>query len=95
MFNNARLKNNFRIKKMTDGNYTLWKWRPQEGVILKQKDIVDKFKDVELKLPPEWQSEMSEEAFLDNMDILKQMESLVSRMVDTDDWFEPIQIDFH
>ena len=80
---------------MTDGNYVLWKWRPQEGVIVTKKNMADKIKDVELKLPPEWQSEMSEETFLDNMDILKQMESLVSRIVGTDDWFEPIQINFH
>ena len=80
---------------MCDGNYCLWQWNPEAGVIIKAKAMKDNMKDVELKLPPEWQSEISEEAFIDNMDVLKQMESLVSGMVEDDNWMEPVQLNFH
>lgn len=73
----------------------MWKWKPETGVIVKAKDLKENLSSAELKLPPEWENEISAEAFIDNNDTLKQMEALVSGLVENDDWMEPIPLNIY
>lgn len=80
---------------MCDGCYAMWKWKPETCVIVKAKDLKENLSNAELKLPAEWENEISTEAFVDNNDTLKQMEALVTGLVENEDWMEPIQLDIY
>jgi hypothetical protein len=48
---------------------------------------------VELKLPPFWSAQISQERFLDTLDVLKQLESLIICLAESESWIEPILLD--
>jgi hypothetical protein len=53
----------------------------------------DALQSVELKLPPLWSSQLSQENFMDTADVLKQMESLIGGTNESESWMQPIPLD--
>lgn len=74
---------------MSDINYSLWRWRPEEGVIVKASNLKEDLSSVALRLLPEWEAEVSTDTFEDNTSILKQMEHFVSGIPENDEWNDP------
>jgi hypothetical protein len=76
-----------------DHCYALWRWNPQSAVIVEQKWLKDSVQSVELKLPPIWTSQISQEHFLDTPDVLKQLEALITGPAESENWMDPIPLD--
>jgi hypothetical protein len=76
-----------------DHNFALWRWRPESVGIVDQKWLKNTLNSVELKLPPMWASQVSQENFLDAPEVLKQMESLITGSGDVGTWMDPIPLD--
>lgn len=76
-----------------DGFFAPWAWRPEVVTAVKQGDLKDILDGVELRLPPEWEVQLTpNELFFDNNEILKQMESLINGAMEQDDWMEPVPL---
>lgn len=78
---------------MSDHNYALWRWNPLVGSSINEKWLKENLATVELKLPPQWQTEITQENFLDTPDILKQMEALVAGNEEDDNWMDMVTIE--
>jgi hypothetical protein len=76
-----------------DDSFALWRWNPQSAIIVDQKWMKDSLQSVELKLPPLWSSELSQENFMDTADVLKQLESLISGATESESWMESLPLD--
>ena len=76
-----------------DHSYALWHWNPQSIEIVEKKWLGDTLGSVELKVPPVWAAELTQENFLDTQEVLKQMESLIAGNSETSNWMEPIPVE--
>jgi hypothetical protein len=75
-----------------DHSDALWQWNPHSAVIVNQKWLKDSLQSVELKLPPLWTAQITQEYFLNTLDVLKLFELLIACPPESESWMEPIPL---
>jgi len=77
---------------MSDHLYCQWKWRPEAVMIVKPKNLSDVSTIPELKIPDSWVNQINQDPFVDNSEIIKQMEGLANGILENENWMEPVPI---
>lgn len=77
-----------------DHCFALWRWNPQVVEIVDKKWIHDVVGSSELKLPEHMMQEVRQDTFVDNIEVLKQMETIITGTEEEKSWMEvtPLEI---